>query len=62
MHRATICIYYELVSVAGLLLPSSIAVEVAVTEQWDSAAAGTAFVHGRDQACKTFCSVSGHIS
>uniref|UniRef100_A0A663MJP6 Uncharacterized protein n=1 Tax=Athene cunicularia TaxID=194338 RepID=A0A663MJP6_ATHCN len=37
------------------------AAEVSVTEQWGSAAAGTAFMHGRHQAWESFCSVFGHI-
>lgn len=46
-----------MMNVMGVLLPSRMAAEVAVTERCGSGAAGTAFVDSRDQACKSFCSV-----
>lgn len=56
MHRAAVVIHYELINVAGLLLPSRMAAEVAVTGQCGSATTGAAFLHGRYQACRNFCS------
>lgn len=59
MHRATVVIHYELMSVAGLLLPCRVAAKVVVTGQGASAATGTAFLHGRNQAFRNFCSYLG---
>lgn len=61
MHRAAVFIHYELMDGAGMILPSRMAAEVAVTGRWGSAAAGTAFARGRGQAYKSFCSVSGYF-
>lgn len=40
MLRATIFIHYEMMNVMGVLLPSGMAAEVAVTERCGSGAAG----------------------
>lgn len=51
MHRATVVSPYELMNVAGLLLPCRMAAEVAVTEQHGSA--GTAFMNGKIRLAQT---------